>query len=76
MTRKVGTAVRRNRIKRVLREFFRVNQQVLPGATDIVVVPKRGLDAGQVDLAMVVAELLPLLPRLKTGPASAPGGRG
>lgn len=43
VTRKVGNAVRRNRIKRVVREVFRRNRQAFPAA-DLVFVAKR--DAG------------------------------
>lgn len=37
VTRRVGSAVRRNRVKRVLREIFRRNRKELPEAMDIVV---------------------------------------
>jgi ribonuclease P protein component len=39
----VGKAVRRNHLKRRLREFFRLHKPWLPPSTDIVVVAKKGL---------------------------------
>jgi ribonuclease P protein component len=38
ISRKVGIAVRRNRIRRLLREAFRFAQHDLPGAYDLVLV--------------------------------------
>lgn len=41
VTKKVGNAVQRNRVKRVMREVFRRNRDLFPAA-DIVVIAKRG----------------------------------
>lgn len=37
ISRRVGTAVRRNRIKRLLREAFRLEQQAMPAGVDLIV---------------------------------------
>lgn len=42
-SRRVGDAVRRNRAKRRLREIFRLNQEQLPFACDIVLIARRSL---------------------------------
>ncbi len=42
VTRKVGGAVQRNRIKRLTREFFRKNRQRIKGIWDINLIARKG----------------------------------
>jgi ribonuclease P protein component len=42
VTKKIGTAVERNRVKRVFREVYRLNRTLFPSGFDLVVIAKSG----------------------------------
>lgn len=61
-----GPAVRRNKIKRLLREAFRLERQTMPGALDLVLIPKA--ETRRFVLAELRAELADLIARLHARP--------
>lgn len=59
VSRKVGKAVRRNRVKRCIREWFRHHREALPPRSDVVVIARPG--AAELTTAEIERELVGLL---------------
>ena len=63
VSRKVGNAVVRNRVKRSVREWFRTRRDELPPGVDIVVIARRNAsELGSIDVGYELNGLLGLVP--------------
>jgi len=68
---RLGKAVQRNRLRRRVREVFRLNRENVPGGWDILVNPREA--AGKVSFVTLQRELLRLFPQQP--PLPSPQGR-
>jgi len=71
-SRKMGTAVRRNRAKRLVRETFRRNLNLFPPNVDLVVIVRSGIEAlSQGDVEAEIAGVASLLRKRASGKGAA-----
>jgi ribonuclease P protein component len=68
-----GGAVRRNKLKRLLREAFRLEKHRLPEDLDLVLIPRQRAD--DFPLAELRAELIALIERVQSGGGGRRGRR-
>ncbi|MFO0828995.1 MAG: ribonuclease P protein component [Phycisphaerales bacterium] len=73
--RRVGGAVRRNRLKRMLREAFRTARSLMPGAYDVVVSARAHADLGLDEYRSLLLDAVEHLHRTWTKRTTSRGTR-
>lgn len=66
VTKKIGKASKRNRVKRLIKEFFRLNQNNIYLDLDYVIVAKRKIYSQSLTYSMVEKDLYPVIQKIQS----------
>jgi ribonuclease P protein component len=73
VSRKVGQATHRNRLRRLYREAFRLTRHEMPAGLDLVLIPRRGQEPTLEDLKQSLPRLVrQVAKKLEGQPATVP----